>query len=524
MSGVSETKAKLLGLPMGFSVLAGGICLFWALVAWLTVRAGADILAEAVQVQVLLKAPKFVLTYPGQNYGGVIEYPFLLISEAIAPGNPYAYTFWRLVFAFLTGFLAARLFLTLFPEARRWAFLIAVAVGPALLHGRTGPAGNEVGVIWLNSTYPMSWLLVIGGAVLAALAMKEPGKRTYWRLGLAGLLVGLGIYEQPTALILTAALAALILVTWPGTIRAWVIVLLGVAVGLIPLALSVGPLKAVTHGAPAHFPTPTVDTAMRALGLSAQHQPFNAVLPDPLGIEAGYPIFGVWFTRISVILVIALAIGGLIFALLARQSPNRKLIGGLSLAWVAGIGAILFLDTVMETVWFYGVGLSVLTWLTIGALPEIRPKAVGAVAAAIALLIMGAAFIKHESPHWVSFIDELQSKQLGVSDARAVAEAINAQGVSYVFGSYLDIIPMGYYSEGNLRVISNHYDRFALSDEEKAQGVLTVAVNQVPTDPWGEEAMATVQASCKSLPITISERGQIYGTYACPVGVVGQIK
>ena len=524
MSGTLVVESRSPSQAAKFSVLTGLVCFFWAFIAWLTTVSGADILAEGVQVQSLLNAPRLVLSYPGQNHGGVLEYPLLMAFEAVAPGNPYAYTLGRLLFAFLTGFLAARLFLALFPNARWWAFLGAVILGPAALNGRTGPPGNEVGVVWLNSTYPVSWLLVIAGALLVTLAIKNSSTTRIWKAGLGGLLIGLGIYEQPTILILAVALAALILVTCPSTIRVWSVAALGVVIGVIPLALSIGPLKSPTVYSPAHFPTPTVTTALRSLGLNGQPNSYNAILPNSLGIEAGYPIFGSTFSLVAMAAFVLLTIAGTGYLLLGRRSPNRLLLGGLALAWLAAIGTIVALDSIVETIWFYGIGLAVLAWITIGALPAIRPRKMGIATACIALLITGGAFVKHEIGHWAGLPTEVSMKFQSQAESRALAESIHAQGNNYLFGSYLDVIPLGYYSGGSLRVISNHYDRFPLSETERAQGNLVVAVNELPQDDWGDEALATVRASCQALPSVATEFGQRYGSYKCPVEVIGQAR
>ena len=82
--------------------------------AWLTVIPNQDLLADGIQVQSLIQDPRIVLSFPGQKHGGIIEYPVNILAEWVAPGNYFLHSAIRPVFAFLTGFFAARLYLCFF--------------------------------------------------------------------------------------------------------------------------------------------------------------------------------------------------------------------------------------------------------------------------------------------------------------------------------------------------------------------------------------------------------------------------
>lgn len=503
---------------------SGAICGVWALWNWLTVIPGADVLAEAISVQKLLQNPNWVLTYPGQNYGGTIEYPFLILSEWIFPHNPYALTLWRVLFAFLIGFLAAALFSKLFPQGRRWIFLLAVAAGPAVLHGRTGPAENEVGSIWLNSIYPFSWLLALLGAYLILNSFNQDANRSkrasVVRL-LGGTLVGLGIYEQPTTFLLALALLALVLFRTRGSFRQWIFASVGIAVGLVPMLLAAGPMKSVTTGTPAHFPTPTVHTAFRALGLTGEDDSFNSVLPNSLGLSAGESLVGGFVNQLLLCLWLTLIAIGLVYSIIARRTSDTSVIRALSVSWLLVILGIVALDSVMETVWFYGAGLSVLLWISLGALSALNPKWLTLTFCLGYVAVLFVASLGHSQGHLRAIGSETVAKHNVVAAAVRDSQSLTEARIQYVFGSYLDVISIGYYSSGSIRAISNHYDRFPLTPLEKSGGSIVVAVNSTPSDPWGVEALEKVENSCSPLNREVILTSGSYRSFRCPVEIIG---
>jgi len=75
-----------------------------------------------------------------------------------------------------------------------------------------------------------------------------------------------------------------------------------------------------------------------------------------------------------------------------------------------------------------------------------------------------------------------------------------------IFGSYYDAIPIGYASGGQLRTITNRYNRFPLTPQELDSGPLRIAINKDPVEEWGIESLEHVQRQCtpageSSLPV-----------------------
>jgi hypothetical protein len=69
-----------------------------------------------------------------------------------------------------------------------------------------------------------------------------------------------------------------------------------------------------------------------------------------------------------------------------------------------------------------------------------------------------------------------------------------------IFGSYYDAIPIGYASGGQLRTITNRYNRFPLTQQELDGGPLSVAINKQPSEDWGIESLDHVQRECTPVP------------------------
>ncbi|MDD2857617.1 MAG: hypothetical protein PHU75_02985, partial [Candidatus Nanopelagicales bacterium] len=168
----------------------------------------------------------------------------------------------------------------------------------------------------------------------------------------------------------------------------------------------------------------------------------------------------------------------------------------------------------IDPVWIYSSGLGILLWLTVGALPTMfRVRWIGATLAAIAIAVMAVSTFAHNARFYSDIPARFHAKVDAMTSQQALADGLVAAGADAVFGSYYDVIPVGYASGMRLRTLTNHYNRFPLTAQELAQRSITVAVDTTPTDPWGEEAVATVQQACTALP---AARVGSYHLFACP--------
>jgi len=508
-----------------FSLTSGLFCFAWAFLGWLTVIPNQDILADGIQAQSVLADPRIVLAFPGQKHGGPLEYPATLLAEWLSPGNYFANAAVRPLLAFVTGFVVARLFLALFPNAARWAFLAAVAVGPTILHGLLGPAGNTVGVWWLQPNWDMAWLLVTAGALVLASVLQAPSpgpalKRwPGWPLA-AGLLLGLGFYAHPAICLLLVPLVALVLLRSRWSLSTVLLTAVGGALGALPAAISYVVNAGINTWDPSHgaFIAAGYYRTMGAsvLGLEGIPDYMTALLPYGFGLapstDAGVGRLQSVLMWVLVLVIIATAVVGLVRALRTRTRPS--IATAVALAWVVAMITMFGFITFIDPVWIYSSGLGILLWLSVGALPEVfRTRWIGSALAAAAIAVMAVSTIAHNASFYSNIPERFHAKVDAMTSEQALADALVEAGAGYVFGSYYDVIPLGYASGMRLRTITNRYNRFPLTTAELAGAELIVATRTDPTDDWGRESLAVVRTQCKELP---GKGAGSYQLFSCP--------
>jgi hypothetical protein len=170
-------------------------------------------------------------------------------------------------------------------------------------------------------------------------------------------------------------------------------------------------------------------------------------------------------------------------------------------------------------VWIYSSGLAILWWITIGALPAAVPwRKVGAILAGLALLVAGASAVAHNSARLTSIPSHISETAERHAQLDRLADALVAGGVEVIYGSYYDVIPIGYASVYRLRTISSTYNRFPAQEGEFGD-VVRLAVNTEPTDPWGTESLQRVQEQCE-LDDEADAALAGLAVYDCPVYVL----
>ncbi len=495
------------------------MCLLWALAGWLTVIPDADRLADGIQVQSLLRSPHLVLAFPGQTHGGVLEYPVLMLAEWLAPGNYFAHSAIRVVLAFFTGFFAARLFLRLFPTAPRWAFLAAVVAGPYVMHTLTGPQNNPVGVMWIHANYPQSWLLVTMGVSLLADAVARTEPARAWRLLLPGLLIGLGVYEQPGVLILAIPLIVVLMLAFPHRARVWVIAASGTVVGAALMVASFLLHHRQSVYNPAHIPVPNASGSLEVLGLDGIPSYVISILPTALGFA---PLDGSPIRIAAAVLVPVFVLVILVTAVVSGRHSWRQRRATpafmLSIAWVIAMLGMVAMSWTLSPVWFYGGCLGVLLWLTVGALPALLPRPAGAIAAGSCVALLAVSTLAQSIPWYRDAPAHFTAKVERMQDVGQLADALVAAGATNVFGSYHDVLPLAYAAGGRLHPSAIYYDRFPLAPD--AAATQRVFVNLQPTEYHGDDALALVLKSCVDEEQVVKAGRYDYGLFECPVDVV----
>ena len=498
---------------------SGAACLFWALAAWFTVIPDGDRLADEIQVQQVLRDPQLVLAFPGQTHGGVLEYPVLLLAEWMAPGNYFVHAFPRVMFAFLTGFFAARLFLRLFPTAPRWGFLAAVVAGPAVMHGLTGPEGNAIGVMWLHANYPQSWLLVTIGLSLLADEVARTKRPRWWWLLMSGALIGLGVYEQSSVLLLAVPMVIVLMFAFPQRFSVWVVAASGSLAGALLMVASFLLHFRESVYNPAHAPIPSIAASLRVVGLDGIPTFREAILPAGLGFAPLNDSFLRPLAAIIVPLLVAVAV--VTFAIAALRSWRaRKTLPAflLSGAWLTSIAMMSLMSWLLGTLWFYGGGLGVLLWITVGALPMIRPRALG-MSLTIAAVVLMAYSTLQQTVYWYRDAPaHVAAKVDRMAEMQAVADELADAGATTIFGSYWDIMPIAYSSGGRLNPSAIYYDRFPLDDSSPES--VEVFTNVLPTEYHGDDSLALVREKCTSEGVTVDVSPYLFEKFSCPLEVV----
>ena len=480
-------------------------------------------LSDAIQVQSVIHDPRIVLAFPGQKHAGTIEYPFQILAELVAPGNFYVHTAPRILFAFLTGFVTVKLFLTLFPKAKVWALLTAIAVGPAIIHGLSGPGGNWVGVWWLVGNYETSWLLVTTGAWLLARQLRVQTEevnapRNWLRCTFAGLVIGLGFFAHPNITLLIIPLATLVLILLPISWKQLLQVLIGFAVGIIPAAISYVVNADITTWDPSHPPFVALPIYLNILGLQGIPDYLTAVLPYAIGLPPSQDLIsGSVQSAICWIVVIGASvasIAGLIRAFKQKSRPTAAT--ALALSWLSAFGAMVLFATFVDPVWFYATSLSILLWISIGSLPNVltnRLAGIGVVVPIIAMLVVGMysqSFNFYKNP-----TKAFEDKKQYLSDIQTSASALEAAGATVIYGSYYDVVPIGYGSGYKLRTITNTYNRIPLTEMELAAPQIRVAVKINTNHAWAKDAVSNVEAQCKDLRQNIDTKMGIFKIFTC---------
>lgn len=506
----------------GFAVFAGLACLFWAFIAWLSVVPNQDMLADAVQVQSLFADPRVVLSFPGQKHAGTIEYPFQILAEFIAPANFYVHTFPRVIFAFLTGFFTAKLFIELFPTARRWSFITVIAIGPAIIHGLSGPEGNTVGVWWLVGNYSTSWLLV----VLGAFVFTRGVSRQSWLIQvLGGLSVGLGFFAHPNVIILIIPLGVLTLLTLRPKVQSMLFLISGFVIGIIPSLISYFFYTGNNTWDPSRVPFFVRDFYVNALGLNSIPDYISVVLPYALGLPSSQNLMSGQFqsaiTWVVVVVITITAVVGWLIGLTSKEWPQPIVL--IATSWLAAVLGILLFVTFVDTVWFYATSLSILFWITVGALPStVKPKQL-AYGLTIGILILTAtSMFSHNWNYLTQLTTNIYEKSKYQADIKDIAQELLAHDVQVIYGSYLDVIPIAYASFYQLRPLSVRYNRFPLTEQESKQ-TYVVAVKNQPSDSWGEEGIGIVKEKC-ALRSSVNNLGMGFQIFECSGSAINQLR
>lgn len=518
-----------------FPASAGMICFVWALIGWATVIPNQDILADGIQAQSLISSPHLVLAFPGQKHGGPLEYPYTILAEWVAPGNYFVNAGIRPVLALMTGFVVAKLFTQLFSQAPKWTFLAAIGVGPTIIHGLLGPQGNEVGQWWMQPNWDMAWLLVSAGALFVAwTGNSEPVRETSsgrdsrkfrsgMCAGIGGLLIGLGFFAHPAITLLIIPLAVLVTLRLVPAIRIAMIASVGVVLGVAPSAISYIINSKINTWDPSHIPFISIDYYRNiggaVLGLTGIPDYMNALLPYSVGLAPSTSQTVGRLQSAFMWIFIAVIVTSSVVGVFNALRRGRRLTPGaaVAVAWVTSAASMMLFITFVDAVWIYSSGLAILFWLSLGAMPIFfRSRTVGLVTTSLFLCLTLSSTVAHNFDFYSKSFSNFSKKLATQNENIDLAKTLISDGAEAVFGSYYDVIPIGYASAGKLRTLTNHYNRFPLTQSELSEKSITIAINTQPRDAWGAEALQSVLQGCRNINQNGTRGSGSYSLFRCP--------
>lgn len=508
-----------------------GALLLWSLYAYLTVRVDSDIVAEAIAVQLWLADPRLLIAYPGQIHGGVLEYPLIALAEVIAPGNVYAFTLIRVLYVPITAVLIAVTLRRLLPSVSLWPFAAAAVAGPAVLHG----------FLAIKDLYPSSWLIsavgiwLLGRTLSSSSARAGTNSRSHVLLVLGGVLLGLGVYQHPTAALLSVPFLAVLLVRWWPGVRGFLLLVLGGLVGLLPLVVSaLTSSSRVLVFTPARAGAPDL---LSAFGISLSDDSWARSL-----VQAGW---GFSFTDITVFrlpvvvqaLLGALLLLGFVVALVlavrmivARVSIDTPA-GFLAVLWGAGLLIVIALMVVVPPVFFYGGALAFAVMASMAALWSVGARlfervVLGRLVVVVTIALMAATSIGAYFGAEPNGKTAVWFKSEKVAEMSAIAEGIESADIDYLFGDYWEVLPVAYASGGDVIALTPVTNRFGVPAEWDGKDSVRIAVSdgrialpiglgQWNTAPNWLNLMVT---SCAAVPDVVLPDG--LGAYDCPVDVL----
>jgi type II secretory pathway pseudopilin PulG len=206
---------------------------------------------------------------------------------------------------------------------------------------------------------------------------------------------------------------------------------------------------------------------------------------------------------------------------IAAVRGRRRVTDGTAIAitWLSVAAGIIFFGIFVDPVWFYSAHLALILWISVGLLPHMaKRRSVGLLIFALAILAILASSVAQNFRWYSSAGAKFESKYGYLSQSRSFSNELLSRGAQYVYGSYYDVLPLGYSSASKLRAISSTYNRFPLSRSERASGrSVGVAVNNKPTDPWGVESLARLRSECNGLKSVVKTEKYEWAIFDCPI-------
>jgi hypothetical protein len=262
------------------------------------------------------------------------------------------------------------------------------------------------------------------------------------------------------------------------------------------------------------------------LGLSESGAAWpTSMLPGAWGIQDGGTTFlgvsnGVQFyLNLALILgLLAFIVVGTVFILRGRCSWKSP-VGFLVITWVTSLVLALGLSALVPTVWFYGLSLGFLVWVT---------AALGGRFVAIPIVVVMGAMSIYSVSAFSNTVDLVSTKLDQQEEIAGVAQSLIDNNVSVIFGDYWEILPVAYASAGEVHPITANFNRLPLPVEVTDSPEVLVGVSSgtiaLPTgrESWDSSAAVNelVSTSCRFVSPLPGEYSELVSLYRCPSAVL----
>jgi hypothetical protein len=262
------------------------------------------------------------------------------------------------------------------------------------------------------------------------------------------------------------------------------------------------------------------------LGLSDGGAAWPAsMLPGAWGIQDGGTTFLGVSDSIQFYLNLALIIGLLVFCVGGAFSVVRGRrswkdpLGFLVITWSVGLVLALLLSVVIPTVWFYGLSLGFLVWVTVAFAGRFI---------AIAIIVVMASMSLYSVNYFTGVADATSIKLEQNEEISGVAQSLIDNDVTVIFGDYWEVLPVAYASGGDVSAITSTFNRFPLPDTVLDSPEVLVGVTSgriaLPNglDRWttSDAVEELVTESCRFISPLPGDYMDAVSIYRCPSSVL----
>jgi hypothetical protein len=477
-----------------FPIVSAFLVAIQASFIWLTRFPSADNLIETIAAQLFISQGKIFVYYPGQAHGGMLELPLQIAILNVFSGDFLLATLPRIVFATLTGYFLAKIYALLFPTHNKIWFLLSLFFAPALLRD-----------LWMfGGGYSLSWTLQL---IAVYLLISSPKAFSYT---VAGVLISLAFYEQPSSLFLFMLFIPFILNTFPFNLRRiryfvfgfLPLFFLGLVARAFPVEVVYNPISASLHP----------NRILGSIGLT-QNGPANpSLIHNALGLING-PTPVSWPLQLYIVGLFVLSTVSL---LKVRGSSPTRLLG---FSWFLGVIGISALTSVVVTdSWFYGLSISVFvpfaTAIIINSISRLEFRIF-----LCALLILNF-FIVPSALKSANLLEIVSAHKIVKSHASNLVDfslKLQSRDVKYAYGSYDEVYPIMIASSSKIIGIPKTFNRFKplLRESLNSGGSQKIIVTEADVEFFNNFKNCAEEP--KSL---IYLEGAKWYVYSCSSGVI----